>query len=248
MGEILLIVLVGFLAGMIPAMLLAGFLSGRQVERQRKELQLRYERQVIALRATLSRLMQRIDVLTGERNKLNRANKGLREVIREQYHATDEYGAELEQSQTELTVLRQKVDALTKKNLRYEGRLEEAELFQDRMSAQFQQTVAQFTEAERLRRNLLFAAKQLRQNHALETNPKSSVKVLSRELDISVIQSIEPLYVERLHESGIHTLDDLANQTPARVAHFAGLSDPDESKEWIAKAKALMNAPPRASA
>ncbi len=259
MGEPLLIVVVGFLAGMIPAMLLVGFFGGRQLEKQRKEIQLKYERQVKALRATLRRLMQRIDALSDERNQLKRTNKGLRDVVLEQRQASDNFGAELEKSQSELKELRQQVDALTKTNLRYEGRLEEAQINQERMSAQFQQTVAQFTEAERLRRNLLFATNQLRRNQAPEKNLRSSPGMKSldeagisgkapKDLDVSVIRAIEPLYLERLHESGIHTIADLAIQTPARIAHFAGLSDPEQSKEWIAEAKALMNEPPRASA
>lgn len=251
--ETLLIVVIGFLAGMIPAMLLVGFFGGRQVERQRKELQLRYERQVTALRATLHRLMQRIDMLTGERNRLKRANKGLRDVLSEQHIIAGKSGVELERSQADLADLRQQVDNLTNKNLRYEGRLEEARIHQDRMSAQFKQSVAQFSEAERLRRHLLFATNQLRQTQTPDSGKQlpavaNTTGISPEELDVSVIQSIEPLYIERLHESGIHTIADLAEQTPARVAHFAGLSGAEESKEWIARAKAMMNVPPRASA
>ena len=60
------------------------------------------------------------------------------------------------------------------------------------------------------------------------------------ELDVAVLDSIEPIYVERLHDSGIHTIADLVQQTPARVAHFAGMSTWDESTQWIAEANALI--------
>lgn len=259
MEKALLIVVVGFLAGMIPAMLLVGYFGGRQVERQRKEIQLKYERQVTALRATLRRLGQRLDALTGERNRLKRANKGLREAMREQRLFADQTGVELEHSQAELAELRQQVNDLSEKSLRYEGRLEQAQIHQERMSAQFKETVTQFTEADRLRRNLLFATNQLRlsQNpntaQSAETEKRSSTvrsvaHIVPEELDVSIIQVIEPLYLERLHESGIHTVADLAEQTPARITHFAGLKDEEESKKWIAQARALMNVPPHTSA
>ena len=66
---------VGFLVGMVPAMLLVGFFGGRQVEKQRKELKLQYDRQIVALRATIRRLMQRIDLLSGERAQLKKSNR-----------------------------------------------------------------------------------------------------------------------------------------------------------------------------
>jgi predicted flap endonuclease-1-like 5' DNA nuclease len=155
--------------------------------------------------------------------------------------------------------MQKQLDELTSQKLRYEGRLEEARINQNRMSAQFKQTVDQFTEAERLRRHLLFATNQLRQTRMppVTVMPGANEQAQARikktgtppgQLDVAVIQAIEPLYVERLHESGIHTVADLAGQTPARVAHFAGLADPDESKEWIAQAKAMINTSPRASA
>ena len=132
---------------------------------------------------------------------------------------------------------------------------------QERSDAQFSLTVAQFTEADRLRRHLLFAANQLRSlQNAGQGTASTSAENLSTthyldlsdlsaaELDVGVIESIAPLYVERLHESGVHTVADLAAQTPARLAHFAGLSSWDESTQWIAEAKALLTPPPTAGA
>ncbi|MDX1413481.1 MAG: hypothetical protein R3293_04770 [Candidatus Promineifilaceae bacterium] len=259
MGESLLVIVIGFLAGMIPAMLLIGFFGGRQVEKQRKELQLKYEHQVSALRATLRRLMHRIDILTSERNQLQRTNSGLREAIRKQQQAANESGNELNQQQSELSNLKEEVDALTRQNLRYEGRLEEARIQQDRMAAQHKETIAQFMEAERLRRNLLYAASQLRKvqtsrsgrNEFAERVASDSsdwAESTPQNLDVSAVKVIEPIYVERLHESGIHTVADLAGQSPARIAHFTGLDDEEESKKWIAAAQALISAPPSASA
>ena len=257
--EELLIIVIGFLAGMIPAMLFVGFIGGRQVEKHRRELQLKYDRQITALRATLRRLMQRIDTLTGERNKLIKENKGLHDVLTEHRQIANSTETEFEKSRADLIELKQQVEKLTNTTLRYEGRLEESRINQDRMSAQLQQTISEFSEAERLRRHLLFATKQLRQTRtpAATVNPEqsknpiiaaqSSVKS-PNEMDISIIQVIEPLYVKRLHESGIHTVSDLAGQTPARVAHFAGLANPDDSKEWIAQAIAMINRSPHTSA
>jgi predicted flap endonuclease-1-like 5' DNA nuclease len=245
---------VGFLVGMVPAMLLVGFFGGRQVEKQRKELKLQYDRQIVALRATIQRLMQRIDLLSGERTQLKRSNRSLREALRDQNRLSDETSAELMQS-------KEQMEKLTAENLRHEGRLEEAHIQQNRMEAQFAQTVSQFTEADRLRQHLLFATSQLRtahaSNQALGSTPEDGLSTTqyqehsyasTAELDLGVIEGLEPLYVERLHDSGIHTVADLARQTPARVAHFAGLSSWDESAQWIAEAKALLAMPPHAEA
>ncbi len=237
---------VGFLAGMIPAMLLIGFFGGRQVEKQRKELKLQYERQVTALRATIRRLMQRIDLLNGEHTDLKRSNRGLREALQDQHRSTDETSAELIQ-------MKDKVEKLTAENLLHEGRLEEAHIQQERQEARFSQTVSQFTEADRLRRHLLFATNQLRTAQASSqeidsipaarpssTEYQETFYSSTTQLDVGIIESMEPLYVERLHDSGIHTIADLAKQTPARVAHFAGLPSWDESTQWIGEAKDLL--------
>lgn len=234
--QILLILVVGFLAGMIPAMLLIGFLGGRQVEKHRKELKLQYDRQIVALRATIKRLMQRIDLLNDERVQLKRSNRGLRDALREQHQYTDETSAELMQ-------LKQRLRETSAENRRYEGRLEQSRIQQERMEARFSQTVAQFTEAERLRKHLLFATEQLRAARTAGGQLQAAVPAAPAELDVAVIEGIEPLYVERLHDSGIHTIADLARQTPARVAHFAGLPSWDESTQWIAAANALLTIP-----
>jgi predicted flap endonuclease-1-like 5' DNA nuclease len=239
---------VGFLVGMIPAMLLVGFLGGRQVEKQRKELKLQYDRQIAALRATIRRLMQRIDMLSGERSQLKRSNRNLREALREQHQYTDDTSAELLQLKDELTRVKNE-------NLRHEGRLEQARLQQEQMEAQFSQTVAQFTQAERLRKHLIFAADQLRmaqisqQSGSQTTSATAAAEMESMaDHDVAVLESIEPIYVERLHDSGIHTIADLAQQTPARLAHFAGLPSWDESTQWIAEANALLAMPPQSGA
>ena len=245
---------VGFLAGMIPAMLLIGYFGGRQVEKQRKELKLQYERQITALRATIRRLMQRIDLLSGERTALKRSNRALGEALRDQHNYTDETSAELMQMKEEMEIL-------SAENLRHEGRLEEARKQQERREDQFAQTVSQFTEADRLRRHLLFATNQLRTVQAsgqgIDSTPNERSSNTQYEerfisstthLDAGIIESMAPLYVERLHDSGIHTIADLASQTPARVAHFAGLSSWDESTQWIAEAKVLLTPPPHPEA
>lgn len=227
---------------MVPAMLLIGFLGGRQVEKQRKELKLQYDRQITALRATIRRLMQRIDLLIGERNQLKKSNRNLREALRDQHRYTDDTSAELVQ-------LRDRMEKLAAEKLRQEGRLEEAHVQQERMEARFEQTVSQFTEADRLRRHLLFATNQLRTAQAASSAPEDGLSnkpydSSPADQDVAVIDGMEPLYVERLHDSGIYTVADLAGQTPARVAHFAGLSTWDESTQWIEEAKALLAAPP----
>jgi regulator of replication initiation timing len=250
----------GFLIGLVPALVFVGFYFGRQVEKQRRELQLKYERQVVALRATLGRLMNRIDLLTNERNQLKRSNAALRDALRSQHDVTDRSGQELEQTRQNLIRLQEQAEALQAEKMRYEGRLEQAEADQQRLAMSFQQTVAQFTEVERLRENLVFAAGKVREmqmeNSALEARfaqglpplPEQQTAVSPEQLDVSLIGGIEPLYLSRLHDSGIHTIGDLAKQTPARVAHFAGLQTWDDSAAWIAEAKARLATSNRAQA
>ena len=203
-------------------------------------------------------MMDKIDELTGERNRLNRANKALREAIRDQHEIADHTSLELENAQQNVVRLEERVDDLQAENMRYEGRLEQANIMQERVAAQYQKVIDQVAQTERLQKNLIFAATQLREakiaNAAFEAQLNSSLKPLAdgdtgdqERLDVSVIRGMEPVYVERLHESGIHTIGDLAKQTPARVAHFAGLPNWDDSAAWIAEAKLrLAGANPRA--
>lgn len=234
---VLVVLAVGFLAGMIPAMLLIFFVGARRVDKQRKDLKLQYDRQISALRATVARTMQRVDKLSTERSQLRRSNKILRESLREQHEYTDNTSAELIELKSELV-------RAAAENLRHEGRLEQASLHQKRLEAQFAQTVAQFTEVERLRKHLLFATNQLRaaqdSRQALKDEEVQHEPASSAEIDVSIIGSIEPIYIERLHDSGIFTVADLAKQTPDRVAHFVGLTSWEESTQWIDEANALL--------
>lgn len=244
----LFVMLAAFLLGVVPAFLFIGFYFGRRYNKEKKALQLKYERQVTALRAALGRMMERIDALYGERSQLKTSSQALREAVRDQHEITDSTSQELEEAQQNLVRMEERVDELQSENLRYEGKLEQAEIQQQRMAAQTQQVVDQVTQTKRLRRNLLFAASQLREtkvaNSALERQLNKKLGSLNDEdsiaaekLDVGLIDGLQPVYAERLHESGIHTIGDLAQQTPARVAHFAGLSTWDDSAAWIAEAK-----------
>jgi predicted flap endonuclease-1-like 5' DNA nuclease len=114
------------------------------------------------------------------------------------------------------------------------------------MKAQLAQTVAQFTEADRLRKHLLFATKQLqvaksaqRQASAGESNYSTTPLA---DLDLSRIESIEPVYVDRLHDSGIFTIADLARHSPEQVAEFVGLPNWEASTQWVAEANDILAA------
>ena len=244
----LFVMLAGFLLGVVPAFLLFGIYFGRRTEKEKKALRLRYERQITALRTTLQRMMEKFEVLMGERNQLKRDNQALTEAVRNQHEITDLTSQELEDAQQSVVRLEQRVDELQSENLRYEGRLEQAEIHQQRMAAQTKQVIEQFTQNERMRRTLIFAASELREskvtNSALEKQLGRKLQPLSGDdttaadkLDIGLIDGLAPEYAQRLHESGVHTIGDLARQTPARVAHFAGLPDWDDSAAWIAEAK-----------
>jgi len=150
--ETLVVMLAGFLVGFIPAFVFIGFYFGRRLEKEKKALQLSYERQLNALRDTLRRMMDKIDELTGERTRLQRSNKALREAVRDQHEITDSTNMELEDAQQNLVRLEERVDELEAENLRYEGRLEEAATQQARMADQYQQAVNQFTQTERLQK------------------------------------------------------------------------------------------------
>lgn len=256
--EALVVMLAGFLIGVIPAFVFIGFYFGRRLEKEKKALRLSYERQLNALRDTLRRMMEKMDELINERNRLQRSNKALREAIRDQHEAADHTSLELEDAQHNLVRLEERVDQLEEEKLRYEGRLEQASIQQERMAAHYEQVIDRVAQTERLQKNLIFAASQLREAKltiaAFDAQLDQSLEPLADDdssnqegLDLSVIKGLEPVYAERLHESGIHTIGDLARQTPARVAHFVGLPDWDDSAAWIAEAKLrLAGANPRA--
>ena len=48
----LFVMLAAFLLGVVPAFLFIGFYFGRRFDKEKKALQLKYERQITALRAT----------------------------------------------------------------------------------------------------------------------------------------------------------------------------------------------------
>jgi predicted flap endonuclease-1-like 5' DNA nuclease len=245
---ILFMLIAGFLLGMVPAFILFGAYFGRRYDQQVKSLKQSFERQVAMLRATAQRLMARIDLLTGENQELQTSNTSLREAVREQHELSDKIAYELEVSQNNTVRLQERVDELEDEKQRYEGRLEQARIHQERANAQSRQALDQVLQTERLRRNLLFATRQLRENkvagEALEQRLRKGVQPVkngdttnAEQLDIGLIEGIDAEYAEKLHDSGIHTIGDLAQQTPARVAYFAGLDSWDDSAAWIAEAK-----------
>ncbi|MFN2136878.1 MAG: hypothetical protein ACK2UK_13040 [Candidatus Promineifilaceae bacterium] len=245
---VLFTVLAGFLIGAVPAFLLFGFVFSRRYEKERAAFQLACERQLTALRDTLKRVMGYVDDLTGERNALQKANAELREAVRDQHAVTDHTSSELDDAQQNLIRLQERVDQLQAENLRQQGRLEQARIHEERLMAQQRQTMDQILQTERLQRNLLFATSQLREarvsSEAMEARLRQGLRpadkddtVAAEKLDVGLIEGLEPRYAQRLHDSGIHTIADLARQTPARVAHFAGLDDWDDSAAWIAEAK-----------
>lgn len=253
--ETVFIMVAGFLCGAVPAFILIGVYFGRRLERESSALKLSYERQLAALRATVRRMMERIEALTGERNQLQQANNELREVVREQHMLTDNAHEELEDAQQNIVRMQEQMAKMHEDNLRYQGRLEQADITQQRMAAQLQQSITQFTQAQRMRQNLIFAASQLRQAKAANQpaqanagrNPgrvEEDSEVPPEKLDVGLIAGMQPEQAQRLHESGIHTIGDLARQTPARVAHFAGLQTWEDSAAWIAEARQRLAAGP----
>jgi predicted flap endonuclease-1-like 5' DNA nuclease len=245
---VLFTVLAGFLIGTIPAFFLFGFLLSRRYEEQRAAMQLACQRQLTALRETLRRAMGHVESLADQRDALQHANRDLREAVRDQHAITDRTSHELEEAQQNMVRLQERVDELQAENLRHEGRLEQARLHEERMTAQVQKTMDQVLQTERLQRNLLFATSQLREAQvstaALEAKLRQGIRpvgngdtVAAEQMDVGLIDGLEPQYAQRLHDSGIHTIGDLARQTPARVAHFAGLENWDDSAAWIAEAK-----------
>ncbi len=247
--ETIFVMVAGFLMGAVPAFIIIGFYFGRKVEKEHKALKLSYERQITALRATVKRLMDRIDLLVEERNRLRRSSKVMRDAIREQNNVTEKSNAELDDARQNMVRMQERIDELQAQNLHYEGRLDQADAYQKRMEAQLQRTIEHFTQTRRMQQNLIFATSQLREtkavNEALEAGflkelkpvPEDQESVSPEQLDVSIIEGLEPVYAQRLYDSGIHTISDLARQTPARVAHFAGLSTWDDSAAWIAEAR-----------
>lgn len=240
---------------LVPVILGVGFYFGRQAEQQRKELQVQYERQVRSLQTTIKRLLQRLDRMTGERVRLQQANEDLRRSASAQQQASLLAGADLEHQRERAQELEEALGDLSRHNERTLGRLEQAEKQNKQIANQLQQTIEHFTEVGRLRQNVVFATNELRDsqfaNQALKSRLSQRLTVQQSQeepdtvpaaaLDVEVIDGLETEDAQKLHDSGIHTIGDLAGQTPARVAHFVGQPDWEKSAEWIAEAQARLS-------
>jgi chromosome segregation ATPase len=197
--------------------------------------------------------MQRIEQLTADRQRLQQVNRDMRETVEAQQRQNLHSGTSLQRERERVENLQDELENLRRQNERNLGRLEQAEKQNEFFARQLERTVEQFTEVGKLRQHVVFATNQLREtqatSRALESRLAtfSSLQPANEEdtaavdmLDVEALPGIETEQAQKLHDSGIHTIGDLARQTPARVAHFVGLSDWDRSAEWIAEARARL--------
>lgn len=77
---------------------------------------------------------------------------------------------------------------------------------------------------------------------AKTTKPKVESQIdPETESQVEAVNGIGPTYARRLHESGIHSLADLAQQTPETLSEIIGFKSPQiaKSQGWIDEAREL---------
>jgi predicted flap endonuclease-1-like 5' DNA nuclease len=168
---------------------------------------------------------------------------------------------QLSQSQQEdLTAVTTAKESLTEKIDQLTGQLEELRTEHEQASRRL---AAADVELNHLREDLaaaedktaqlvsLEADKQVLQSRLdeLQTRFKSAQRQLKSaglkgKNQIEIVRGIGPTYASRLHEAGIHSLADLAEQSVERVAEIVGLKTWQQGKPqaWIDEAKELASA------
>jgi predicted flap endonuclease-1-like 5' DNA nuclease len=121
------------------------------------------------------------------------------------------------------------------------------------LQAQIKGLLRQLTETQSLRTQLVTARAELDAARAeiehlqsqVTTQSEAKKTLLQSKVGLEAIQGIGSTYARRLREAGVRTLNDLAGQTPERLAEIVGLKawQGGDPARWIAEARALVAEP-----
>lgn len=249
----LFLLLIGMVLGAAGAVALGWYLLRQRTDqavaaKDAQLLALRREFGVLQHQnARMLRKVANLSLLEEENRRLHTAVAGFesgskksQDELKRMQGNLDRMGQELDSQFVELEDLRAQLAA---SNRRYED-----------LKGQFELMIDRFTEVQRLRQNVLIASQMLKREQTRSAELQARLDVLTAgagaestavEIDVAnleVIEGINPQTARRLHDSGIHTLEELAQESPERVAHFAGLKSwqHEESAAWIAEAKRVL--------
>lgn len=149
--------------------------------------------------------------------------------------------------QGNLLRMQDELEALTLERAEMNGRLAQAE-------AQNAHLLAQATRVQRLEQMVVYATRELRaakaaqQRQSRETPPAPAASPTANMADfttrrgLGAIPGLSANLIQRLNQSDIHTIADLAQQTPERLSEIAGLppEEKHQSAIWIRAAQRLM--------
>ncbi|MDV7391104.1 helix-hairpin-helix domain-containing protein, partial [Arthrospira platensis SPKY1] len=220
--------------------------------------------QLRALQDEQERAAQQAEALRGRARAMFRQMKALQEInaaLEAQLQARDtavaHLEADLKTNRGNLLRMEEQIEQLRAENQRQSALARQAEGYAAAARQELQETVAQFTQAQQMRRQLVYAVQQLKKfqsrNEALmaelvarrtEAPPPTAVAGADdvSQADIQAISGINAAYARRLQESGVHTVGDLVAQSPERLHKLAGLQEwqSAEPYAWLEEARSLL--------
>jgi predicted flap endonuclease-1-like 5' DNA nuclease len=129
--------------------------------------------------------------------------------------------------------------------------LETAETRIEDMKAQLTNVLDQVAETQSIRRLLVDTDEKMKTAELQVSQLQEKLVNLQSQLamkgnqQLQIIRGIGPTYAKRLHEMGIHTFADLAQQTPEKLAEIVKLRSWQQQSPaaWIEEAQKLINPP-----
>lgn len=249
----LLLLLLGIALGAAGALTIGWFLLRQRTDRaiaarDAQLLALRRELGVLQHKnLRLSRKGANLELLEGE-------NARLRTAVADYESSSRKHQDELKRMRGNLDRMGQELDAQFVELEELRGQLAASNRRYEDLKGQFEVMIDRFTDVQRLRQNVVVATQMLKREQAHTAELQARLDALGAQdvaepaaadvdlANLEVVKGIGPQMARRLHDSGIHTLEDLAHESPERVARFAGLLSwqQEESAAWIAEAKRVL--------
>lgn len=249
----LLLLLIGMLLGAAGALAIGWFLFKPRMD----QAVAAKDAQLLALRRELGVLQhqnRRHSRQLANLKPLEEENARLRTAVAGHESSSRKSQEELKRMQGNLDRMGQELDAQFVELEELRSRLAASDRRYEDLKGQFAVMIDRFTDVQRLRQNVMIASQMLKreQAHTAELQARlvalgaqDAVEPAAADVDLAnleMVTGIGPQTARRLHDSGIHTLEDLAQESPERVARFAGLHSwqQEESAAWIAEAKRVL--------
>ena len=214
-------------------------------------------RELISQLTKVARQLDGLQEVNGRlREELQQKQTQLTELAKENDHICDR----LTRTETDLKHTQQSLEAakewreqathLREENEELETQLETAEAQMGQLRAQVNGTLQQLTETQSLRKQILQGEANLKAAQNEIANVQAQLKKVQNQLtftrlegkgDLTLIKGIGPAYAQRLKESGIKTLADLAKANPEHLQEVVQLKSWQNAntQAWIDEALEL---------